>query len=202
MSLEEEIDFTGYDADKVERGDSLAAGWYKVQVCDVYSDRKNQDAIVFEMQVIEGPDTGTKLFDRLNNPDSAETDNGRRFAAQRKRLFAKRLGLVAEFGAPRPVNWLDAIGREIFVQVKERTYKDRNGEEKTVTGVDYAGVYPLDHDKVPEEVRNNYQTPDGMSGPAASTPPKPRPAGSNGAANSKPAATKPARQKGLDDISV
>jgi hypothetical protein len=152
-----DLDLTDIAEEDVERGTNVPAGYNYVRVKDTYEDHKNTDARVFEWEVLfDGPYRKSLIYDRLFDPSSASDPD--KALAMRKRIaiYAKRLGLLSSdaFGKRVPINWTVAIGRECVLKTKERSYTDpETGEKKITIGVEFAGIYAIDDERVPEEVR-------------------------------------------------
>lgn len=156
MPLDFSIDFDENETpETIEAGNQAPPGWYRAKLEDVHDDEKNPGTVVFQYKVTGGNGgvwTGRNVFDRIGDPDMAEGEDAARFVRQRTKLLAKRLGIITDDeikpGAQVNKTWYDALGKEVVLHIKLRSYKDKKtGEQKTACGVDYAGVYPLDYDQ-------------------------------------------------------
>jgi hypothetical protein len=94
------------------------------------------------------------LFDRVSNPADAKPDKVD-FLKRRLNLIAKRTGLIKpeNYGSRVTVRWGDLKGNEYAVEVADRTYKDDNGSDKTVSGIKIDGLYQLTDERVPAALR-------------------------------------------------
>lgn len=150
----EELDLEGYDAEGIEKPDGVPAGWYRAVVEDVSKDAQT-GALILRFKVTDGEHAGQKIDERLWDPkrsgDAAKADVSRK----RRALFAKRLRLLGDndFGKQVTLDWWNAVGKACAIQVKERKYKDKDNNEKIARNIDFGGVYPLDDQRVPEEIR-------------------------------------------------
>src|SRR5262249_59305060 len=138
-----------------------------------YDDTKS-GATVFEYKVLEGKYRGAKIFDRINDPTLATKDNAADMILRRVKLLGSRLGLLKAdaCGHQKELDFEDAIGQKVVVHVERRKYQDAQGNDKEITSVKFDGIYPLDHEKIPEVVRKELQLPparkkEGKDGAAA-----------------------------------
>jgi hypothetical protein len=67
---------------------------------------------------------------------------------KRVALFASKLGLIKTWGARCTIDWSQAVGRKIVVEVAERTFKNQEGEQETRVGITFDGVYRTDDPRV------------------------------------------------------
>jgi hypothetical protein len=193
MSLVEELDLGDDTPETLEHGGHVSPGWKHVKVEDVYDDPKNQGTLVLLLRVLTGKAKGAAHYERLWSPTNAADEQKAQSARNRRKLFAKRLGLIGDGDAGKnvSVDWADAIGREALVKIKRDLKKGANGEpDKEFTNVEFAGVYRVDHPDVPPEALREAGLPprggpNAPAGAAGGTPtgPTPAPAGGNGRAN-------------------
>jgi hypothetical protein len=154
------VDLTQDTADSIDRGRDVAPGWYKCALDNVYDDTKT-GATVFEYKVLEGKYRGAKVFDRISDPTWATNENATAMIMRRVKLLGNRLGLLKAdaYGQQKELDFMDAIGQTVVVQVEHRKYVDAQGNDKEIDSVKFDGVYPLDHEKIPEPVRKELQLP-------------------------------------------
>ena len=155
--VKEEMDLSEWTKPEDVEQDGLPPGWYQAMVMDVSIDEKSKGAVVLKFEVTAGPLKGRAITEKLWNPKHANTSEAAEMSKRRRALFVKRLGLVAEsdFGKPGvSVEWDNAIGKTFAIEVKERKYTDKDGNSKVSRNIDFAGVYPLEHEKVPEHLRH------------------------------------------------
>jgi hypothetical protein len=203
MSLDFNLDLGNDTEERIEAGDRPGAGWYIAELEDVWEDEQNQGVVQFKYKILSsvaGQWDGRALFDRINDPEMAESEDAAKNARRRIKLLAKRLGLIGqdEYGkSDVQKSWLDARGTRVLLEVRKRSWKDKaTGEPWEMTGIDFAGVYPLDHplDKLksfPAELRGVLQG--GAGAPAARATPgaNPAPATGGAMASTMAAATAP-----------
>lgn len=155
MSLyEDDLDLSDYTSESIEKPEGVPPGWYAAMVSDVSVD-EGTGALLMKFEVVEGDHKGEFITEKLWNPKRA-TDQSKAEKSQKRRvLWAKRLGLVRDedFGKPGVrIDWQAATGRFYAIEVKARNYKDKDDNSKTAWNVDYAGVYPIGHEKIPAPV--------------------------------------------------
>lgn len=153
------VEFTLEDVDPngIEAGGMITVpGWYQVVVEDAYTDRKNGDSEVIECVVTAGPFKGAKKSVWLKHVDAADDPVK---AKNRFSAMGSRLGLVDEAklaelkaaGQPASIDFAEAIGKECWLEMTKR--KDQHGEDKV--DASYIPLYPLDHERVPAEMRRS-----------------------------------------------
>src|SRR5262249_21894760 len=154
------VDLTEDTPDTLDRGRDVEPGWYKCDLDDVYDDSKS-GATIFEYKVLEGKYKGAKIFDRINDPSLATKDNAADMIMRRVKLLGSRLGLLKAHacGHQQGLDFVDAIGQTVVVYVEHRKYQDHQGNDKEINSVKFDGIYPLDHEKIPEAVRKELQLP-------------------------------------------
>jgi hypothetical protein len=165
MGTQFTVDLTQDTPETIDRGREVEPDWYAVVVHDVGEDPKN-GAVLFEFKVQAGMETqgkyaGSIIFDRLYDPDLADSEQKRQMAIRRQKLYASRLGLLATdaFGREASGDWMDAMGKSVVVRVERRSYTDSLGEKKEITGVRFDGLFPPDHEKIPDPVRQALNLP-------------------------------------------
>jgi hypothetical protein len=144
-----------YTEESIEAGGPVPPGWYRCIVDDVYPDSKNRVNTIVKFKILEGTHKDCCIFDRVMDPEQAPDTEKAEFANKRLGLYCSRLGILqkSEFGKETDVDLADGIGTDCWVHNKERRYQDKEtGEWKTAVGVDYGGVYPLGHAKLPVEL--------------------------------------------------
>jgi hypothetical protein len=161
---EDEYDLGAKTAAEVEAGGVLKQpGWYRV----VLEDLKPGEQPGFEkdlrliFKVTEGPFKGSIISEFLNYPDNAgNVEKGKKLREKRD-IWATRMGLIPKDAKGRGgINWSAAIGQEYVIEVTHQTWK-ADGERKAgeKTGIDYLGVYGLDHPKIPAAKRLELKLP-------------------------------------------
>lgn len=191
MSLVEELDLGDDTPETLEHGGQMTPGWKHIKIEDVYDDPKNQGTLVLLMRVVTGKAKGAPHYERLWSPANAPDEQKAQTARNRRKLFAKRLGLIADGDAGKAVqlDWADAIGREALVKIKKEVKKNEDGSEgREFVNVGFADIYRLDHPDVPAEAlkeaglppRGGSAPPAAAAGAPSGTPPAP--AGGNGRA--------------------
>lgn len=172
MELEFDLD-EPLDERKTEAGGKMPPGWYLAKVFDIFPDSAN-DCTKLEYEITAGPYAGKKVSDTLWDPNSSEDEDGRNKAIQRLKMVAMRIGAIAD--GETKVRFPKAVGNPVILQlVREQKRKCESCDipppkrvrkcpscSGKISYVDvpdgfvnpkYDGVYPLDHDKVPDEVR-------------------------------------------------
>jgi len=151
----EEVDLSEDTSEGLEKVDGLPPGWYRVTCMDLSVDARS-NALVLKFEVMDGEHVGDSISERLWDPKRADDPQKKEMSRKRRLLFAKRLGLIADndFGKSNvAIPWGDAIGKSVAIQVKERKYKDKDDNEKVARNIDFGGIFPLDDQRVPEELR-------------------------------------------------
>jgi hypothetical protein len=161
-----ELDLTDVDSlEKLEAGGRAPVGWYNAELTDFYEDTKSQYSgqSVFEYTIRGGPFNNEKVFDRVTDPRALEEPSRQRTALNRIKCLGSRLGLVGEKDLNKSgvsVEFADAVGRVVVIQIKERKVTDEKTQEvKTYTGIAFDGVYPPDHYEIPADVRQRLGLP-------------------------------------------
>ena len=154
MNLEVELDLSDMSEEDVERSGRVPPGWYRTVVDDV-SENDISGAVSVSYKVSAGPWKGAVIFDYLTDPESAADDDKAKKAKQRLAMFCKRLGLIKkdDFGHAVSVSLTEAIGKECYVKASLNKYKDNQGQDKENIRPDFAGIFALDDERVPKDVR-------------------------------------------------
>lgn len=165
MPLSMNLDLRDLTKEGAESGSRLPPGWYRAEVYDLTEDPKMEGVLDFTFRVTAGPFTGQHISDKLFSPDMAADEKKAKATRSRIALFATRLGVIPDtsWGKEVAVNWPDAVGRECWIKVIERTYTGKDGQPAKTSSLAFDGVYALDDGRVPAEARN---------GKAAATAPK------------------------------
>lgn len=155
------LDFSSDDdLDKIDRGNSVEPGWYRAVLTDTSEDKNGNQSM--EWTVKGGASDGSKVFDTLVNPSNPETEKGQKFCAQRAKLYASRLGLLKgeELGQSSvELDWMQAIGGEYVLNLALDSYSDQQGNKREKVKPKFDGVFPLDHEKIPDAVRKALSLP-------------------------------------------
>jgi hypothetical protein len=190
MGTQFTVDLSQDTPETIDRGREVENDWYSAVVHDVGEDPRN-GAVLFEFKVVAGMETkgkyaGAIIVERLFDPDLADTEQKREMGVRRQKLFASRLGLLAAdaYGHQASGDWMDGVGKAVVVQVDKQSYTDAQGEKKEFTSVKFAGIFPPDHEKIPDPVRQ------ALGLPPARLSPETR------AKRAKAAAAEPPRQPG------
>jgi hypothetical protein len=164
-----ELDFTSDSWDGIESGSRVPEGWYRCVVADTFDDPKNEGAIVLRYQVAAGPWRGCSIEEKLFSPELSFDADKARIAATKLKMRAKRLGLIRpeDMGKRVAIEWPNAIGRECWLCVHARQYEGKDKQMHTATEPKFDGVYALDDERVPVEVRTGKPAPANGAGPAA-----------------------------------
>lgn len=149
------VDLTDDSPEGVDTGGRVPAGWYRAFVHDVVDDVKSGKTMI-AFRITAGSQKDATVYERLSDPDLVESEKGKRVSLTRIKLFASRLGLIKAdaFGRQADGDFVDAIGTECVIQVVHRPYPDKTtGAPQVSVELDFAGIYPLDHAKIPADVR-------------------------------------------------
>ncbi len=152
-------------------GDRPVAGRYHVVVKSVdNSHTTNPTSIPTEFEVLAGTAPGQEgkttieffYYDLKNVKD---------FARDRIIRFAQTCGLIGD-NEDKDVDLLDAIGKQLVIQLVDDTYEDKKtGEErKSVRIARDGGMWPLNHEDV-REVPKSQAAIDLATAPSTSSPP-------------------------------
>jgi hypothetical protein len=165
VGLTYDLDLSAYtDREQVEAGEKVPADWYRTVLSEHYEDHNKEGQFVFEFKVNGGLYDGKKLFYRLTDPRYMDDEGKAKMARSRIGIVASRLGLIRDEDLGKPntsVDFDQAVGHEFVVRVQEQTNKT-SGE--TFSGIGYVEIYPLDHPKLPKDVRAKLQLPPARDG--------------------------------------
>jgi hypothetical protein len=160
--MEIDLDLGGMSGDDAEAGGFLdVPGWYKAVVENV-GEKEDKTSVIFKFKVVEGPYRNSVVTEYLNLPEWAPSESARETGTKRLGGWFRRLGIWD--GTPMKgkarYNLDAAIGQEVMIHLKRRTYTDKKtGKEKETVNIDFMGVYPLDHEKIPQDVRDKFHLP-------------------------------------------
>lgn len=168
MGFQADLDLSEQQTvEQVENMDRVPAGWYRATCDDHFEDTKGEGGeYVLEFSVQAGAYAGKKLFYRFRDPASITGDSKKgKTEAERQKIAKARIGmLAARFGLVSPdqlgkpgarIDFDKTVGREMVLQVTDQPTEGGG----TFTGVAYAGVFPLDHEKIPDKVRKELSLP-------------------------------------------
>lgn len=145
------LDFSNDTPEKVDSGGRIESGWYRAILDDVYEDHSNNDT-VFKYVIQGGVYDGMVVWERLSDLDQVDDDKSKAVIISKAKNRAKRLGLLGDdvFGSEAEIEFADAIGKEVILQV-ESEYKDKNTGQMVSCSPrpGYAGVWTEDHPKLP-----------------------------------------------------
>lgn len=161
MSTTRTYDMTGWNDDKIERGERVDDGWYHTTITDVIEDY-DTDKITIEYTIAGGSFQGQKVYDRLNSPDRASSASVGKLLTRLHLLRAKRLGILpAEDQREGAVNidWLQLIGRDCYLKIQTRTWEKDDGSQGSASEPMFDGVYSPDDDRIPEQAKRHEPCP-------------------------------------------
>ncbi len=153
MALENdelELDVENLTPEKIDQGGRLGPGMYLVTLNDMMETA--DDKKIFEFAIADGPLKGIKLKYYLPDPSTVYDDVKHKTALARYSMIAKRLGVLtdemiqqkaADPSFKLALNWLDAIGREVWVEVDYG--KDESGQTSVFANITYGGIWPVGH---------------------------------------------------------
>ena len=152
------IDLTGDTKDTVDRT-MPNPGWYKATVIDSLPD-EDADAQIVRYRVTAPTFIGSVIDDKIFNPEGSKDDAAGEISLRRLKLMLKRLGLIgdSDYGKQVEIDWLKAKGRDVVLHLTEREGKGEMAGKKFVN-IDFGGVFPLDHDKIPVAERQRMGLP-------------------------------------------
>ncbi len=151
-----ELTLDGIDTENVDSGIVDVPGFYRVTIDDTMVDKNNSNNDVFDCIVTHGGFKGCKIKAFLANAEAADSDKQEQ-AVRRTLSYAKRLGLTTEekIAAAKSVgkislpDWTDAIGWEGWIELVPNS----SANSKYKAQAAYIPFYPLDHERVPVELR-------------------------------------------------
>lgn len=153
MGFELDLNFDAGEAQALEAGGVHQPGWYRCTVHDV-ADEAEKGFWEFHYRVTAGPWAGGTIKDRLWKPESAADTEKAQTSTNRVKLVFKRLGVWDGTPGRKELSLADCIGKECWLKLSERSYKTSDGRPATAVNVEWSGIYPLDDERVPAEVRN------------------------------------------------
>lgn len=158
MGFQFDLDLSGKESiEQVENGDRVPPAWYRASCSDHYEDEaKGGGEYVLEFEIAGGMYDGKKLYYRFKDPAIVEDEKKQRTAANRVGLLAARLGLIDQgaLGKRAALDFDKAIGREVVLHVT-----DQKTDRGNYVGIDYGGIFPLDHEKIPDDERKRLKLP-------------------------------------------
>lgn len=160
MSNGWDLNFAGQTIDDVDKsGGNPPDGYYRVKADKVEHDPED-GSMKFSFKITHGVQSGRIVRGKLSNPRFAETPEKAKTIADRAKIWAVRMGLVPKDaeGKTANVDFTQAIGRDLVVKVKTRTFDGNKGKVE-FQEVEYAGVYPLDHHDLDGPTRTALELP-------------------------------------------
>lgn len=159
--LELELDFEGRGADQMGGGGKCTTpGWYKVVVEHVKRNDR-YGSFDFEFVITEGVYKGGKIYQSLQLPGLDNDPDKEKKKVERLGIWAERLGVWD--GKPTGkirLAFAEAIGRNVVVKIQHRKVANNDtGEEKDYYDLGWENVYPPDHPKIPDDVRQKLRLP-------------------------------------------
>jgi peptidyl-tRNA hydrolase len=190
------FDFSG---DEAESGGGVPGGWYSTVIEDFRDSERVENAKELVLVVQSGAFKGSKIVETIFDPDNADTPEKAAQATKKIALWARRMG--AWDGVPgSAVNWESAIGNKVVVQIETRSWKSKTGEQKEFTGITYAGIFPLDHPKIPEAIRTSLKLGPARQDAGDDAKPTASTNGNKSATASKPAAAAAPKRRSVADL--
>ena len=153
MGFDLDLSFAPDDAQALEAGNVRQPGWYRAIVHDV-TEEHDKGFWELHYRVTAGPWAGSTIKDKLWKPENAADTAKAETSTKRIKLVLKRLGVWDGVPGQRKISLADAIGKECWLKLGERTYKGQDGQPAKSVDVEWAGIYPIDDERVPPEVRN------------------------------------------------
>jgi len=169
----EEID----EKDLENRG-RMPSGYYKAECTDCYPDQKDGKGVKVVYKITAGVFEGREITDTVYDPENSEDDDKRKSALQRMLIIFKRLGCRND--SSNKVNLRAAIGKQVVLHMSKKReaycracdYVKPKGDksrkcptcggdftwaevEESYCNIEFDGVYPFDHPKIPANVRES-----------------------------------------------
>jgi hypothetical protein len=146
---------TNYD--DMDKSKYPVAGWYDCVLTDTGDDDKN-GALYLKFDVTAGPFKGCEIKQLLFDPANADDEEKAKRTLQKYMAWAKRMGALteAEFKAGTQPDWIRQIGSRYVMELEQ---SKPNSSGKQFVGPKYLGVYPPDHEGIPENVRAELHLP-------------------------------------------
>ena len=163
MAIRGMVDFGQQSAQELERSmESLQPGWYRATVSDMVADEHQNLKVHFDLD-------GRNLTETLWNPEGGKDTNAMKRLAQRRGLFAIRLGLVPRDakGQVCEFDWEDAIGRECVLELE---WSKPNADGKKFANVKWAGIYTTDDPRAIAGLKGEKAPPKKAAAAAATSP--------------------------------
>ena len=200
MPLEIEFDATDCTPESLDSAGQVPEGWYPAVLKDIYDDANKPGTTVFEYELTGRGFAGFKVFDRITDPNFADSDRSAMTLRKKLGNRLKRLGLLTgEEKGPVKIELLAALGKPFVLHMERETKEEDDpvtGRKVRVPGkyvnISFAGVYPPDYDvkklpkNTPQEVLSLFSAGQGT----AATPSLPGMetgnAGANGAGRTHP----------------
>lgn len=152
-------------ADELDVMRNAVRGWYRANLEDVEDDEKNGGVyLVFNINHGIYKNCQYRPKAKVADPAMADSPANEKSRWQLIKTYGKRMGLISSEQAGKPgeidVDFVDAIGREFVIEIEEDTKPRNDGTgNMTFASVKYAGVYPLNHDAIPNWVRKDLGLP-------------------------------------------
>lgn len=153
MGFDLNMTFGANDAQAVEAGTVRQPGWFQAQVYDL-TDEDEKGYWEIHYRVTAGAWSGSTIKDRIWKPEHAADTEKAETATKRLKLVLKRLGVWDGSPGQKQISLADCIGKECWLKLGERSYKGKDGQMVKSVDVEWAGIYPLDDERVPAEARN------------------------------------------------
>jgi hypothetical protein len=139
-----EIDLTKIDVTELEGEDYPPPGKYHAQIDDVQRVSDQTSYLKIRFLTLAGTDSsavGRVFSERFYLSDKA---------VKRLKVLAYRLGLIGEgdIGTHAVVNWREAIGRQLVVEVVEGEYTKKDGSKGVRGQLAFAGFWAVDDERV------------------------------------------------------
>lgn len=147
--------------DELDRPTQAEAGWHKAKITD--TDQDDNGTEVLKLTIVGGPSDGCQLTFKMKNPEGCDDEKTSRAAASRMEAIASRLGLITEADLGNPafqLQFAKAMYKEVVAEVENHAFPDsKTGQMRNGTQLTYLGIYPLDHEKIPDAVRKSMGLP-------------------------------------------
>jgi hypothetical protein len=149
-ALDIDLDLTNLSADDLEGDGSPPPGKYHARIEDMQRVSDQNSYLKVRLSLLAGTDAngvGCVFSERFYLSDKAK---------KRLAILAHRLHLLADdsFGSRVSVNWFDAIGKQLIVQVVEEEYEAKGGAKAKRSKLAFAGFWGLDDERVKDVPRD------------------------------------------------
>jgi|AGTN01.2.fsa_nt_gi hypothetical protein len=134
-------------------------GTYHLIVTNVDDSCDKVDGLKLTMQCLSG--TNAEGFDKVFTDTlffpKADAKDGGKFATKRlaRLLLASGAITEAQLGSDLDVDWQWLAGRQFIAKVSNRTYQDKNGNDRTSAELDGMGIWHLEDPEVAAIPKNN-----------------------------------------------